>query len=184
MITKCFPAWVLGNKPDTKVIVTGYSSTLTQQFSLEAKDIVTSQAYKNVFPRHKGIREEQNTKEYWVLNDGGSYYATGTGGSITGKGAGIFIIDDPIKPDEAESDIIRTGINNWFENTVPSRLDNPNKGCIIIIMQRTHEDDLCGHLIEKMKNHTGDDWTVLSMPAIAEKDEYIAVDDFVFTRLQ
>lgn len=51
-------------------------------------------------------------------------------------------------------------------------------------MQRTHEDDLCGHLIEKMKNHTGDDWTVLSMPAIAEKDEYIAVDDFVFTRLQ
>jgi len=53
-----------------------------------------------------------------------------------------------------ESDIIRTGINNWFENTVPSRLDNPNKGCIIIIMQRTHEDDLCGHLIERMKNKT------------------------------
>lgn len=69
MITKCFPAWVLGKKPDTKIIVTGYSSTLTQQFSLEAKDIVTSEVYKNVFPRHHGIREEQNTKEYWVLKD-------------------------------------------------------------------------------------------------------------------
>lgn len=184
MITKCFPAWVLGKAPDTKIIVTGYSSTLTQQFSLEAKDIVTSSVYKNVFPRHGWIREEQNTKEYWVLNGWGSYYATGTGGSITGKGAWIFLIDDPIKPDEAESDIIRTGINNWFENTVPSRLDNPNKGCIIIIMQRTHEDDLCGHLIERMKNKTWDDWTVLSMPAIAENDEFIQVDDYVYKRLK
>lgn len=118
------------------------------------------------------------------MNDGGSYYATGTGGSITGKGANYFIIDDPLKPDEAESDIIRTGINNWFENTVPSRLDNPKRGCIIIIMQRTHEDDLCGHLIEKMKNKTGDDWTVLSLPSIAEQDEYIPVDDFAFSRLK
>jgi len=103
---------------------------------------------------------------------------------LTGRGFNCFIIDDPLKPDEAESDIIRTGINNWFENTVPSRLNNPLKGCIIIIMQRTHEDDLCGHLIEKMKNKTGDDWTVLSLPAIAENDEMITVDDCVFTRLK
>lgn len=182
MITKCFPAWVLWNRPNAKFIVTGYSSTLTQQFSLETRDIVQSSIYKNVFPRLQGIRDEQNTKEYWVLNEGGSYYATGTGGSITGKGSDFFLIDDPLKPDEAESDIIRTGINNWFENTVPSRLDNPKKGCIIIIMQRTHEDDLCGHLIEKMKNHTWDDWTVLSLPSIAEQDELITVDDCVFKR--
>lgn len=184
MITKCFPAWVLWKDPQAKFIVTGYSSTLTQQFSLETKDIATSQYFTSVFPRHKGIRAEQNTKEYWVLNEWWSYYATGTGGSITGKGANYFIIDDPLKPDEAESDIIRTWINNWFENTVPSRLDNPKRGCIIIIMQRTHEDDLCGHLIEKMKNKTGDDWTVLSLPSIAEQDEYIPVDDFAFSRLK
>lgn len=184
LVSKCFPAWCLWKDPTMKFIVTWYSATLTQQFSLETRDIVQSDIYKNVFPRIQWIRDDQNTKEYWATKEGGWYYATGTWWALTGRGGSIFVIDDAIKPDEAESDTIRTGVNNWFENTVPSRLNNPSKGCIIIIMQRTHEDDLCGHLIEKMKNHTGDDWTVLSMPAIAEKDEYIAVDDFVFTRLQ
>lgn len=183
-VSKCFPAWWLGKDPTAKIGVTGYSATLTQQFSLETRDLFTSEVYKNVFPRSQGIREDQNTKEYWVLKEWGSYYATGSGWGLTGRGFSCFIIDDPLKPDEAESDIIRTWINNWFENTVPSRLNNPLKGCIIIIMQRTHEDDLCGHLIEKMKNKTGDDWTVLSLPAIAENDEMITVDDCVFTRLK
>lgn len=184
LVSKCFPLWWMGKDPTAKIGVTWYSATLTQQFSLEARDMAQSEVYKNVFPRMQGIREDQNTKEYWVLKEWWSYYATGTGGSLTWRWFSCFIIDDAGKPDEAESDIIRTGINNWFENTVPSRLDNPNKGCIIIIMQRTHEDDLCGHLIERMKNKTWDDWTVLSMPAIAENDEFIQVDDYVYKRLK
>lgn len=96
----------------------------------------------------------QNTKELWETDDGGYYYATGAGGSITGYGADTFIIDDPIKPDEAESNIIRDGINNWFSNTVISRLNNMATGNIIIIMQRVHGDDLCGHLLEEMKQGT------------------------------
>jgi len=93
MITKCFPAWWLWKDPSTKVIVTWYSSTLTQQFSLEAKDIVKSNIYRNVFPRLQWVRAEQDTKEYWVLNEWWSYYATGTWGSITGKGANCVTWD-------------------------------------------------------------------------------------------
>lgn len=172
LITKCFPVWLLGNHPEKKIIATGYSTSLTQTFSNEARDYYTSTTYRNVFPRRSELREDQNTKEWWVNQRGGSYFATGTGGSITGRGADIFVIDDPIKPDKADtSDIERVGINNWYENTVLSRLDEPTKGAIIIIMQRTHENDLCGHLIAKMEEGTGQKFEVLSIPAIAEVDD-------------
>lgn len=171
LVTKAFPTWGIGNRQDLSIIATGYSTNLTQTFSGEARDYYQSSTYKEIFPRSAPIRDDQNTKEWWTNTAGGSYYATGTGGSITGRGANIFIIDDPLKPDEAESDIKRVGINNWYDNTVLSRLNNQNTDAIVIIMQRTHENDLCGHLIEKMNNGTGEKFEVLSIPAIAEKDE-------------
>jgi len=171
LITKCFPIWTLGNYPEKEIMATWYSTTLTQEFSSQARDYYTSESFQKVFPRHSKIRQDQNTKEYWKLDDWGSYYATGTWGSITGKGANIFIIDDPIKPDEAESDVKRLAVNNWFDNTVTSRLNNPLTDAIVVIMQRTHENDLCWHLIEKMNNWTWDDWDVISLPSIAEENE-------------
>lgn len=176
LITKIFPTWMLGQKPNHKFIVSGYSSTLTQNFSSQARDYYQSNTFKHIFPRRSQIKASQNTKELWETDDGGYYYATGAGGSITGYGADTFIIDDPIKPDEAESNIIRDGINNWFGNTVISRLNNMAKGNIIIIMQRVHGDDLCGRLLEEMKEGTGYDWKLLSFPAIAEHDEEYEID--------
>jgi len=171
LITKTFPAWLLGQQPDHKFIVSGYSSTLTKNFSSQARDYYQSDTYKKVFPRKSPLRDDQNTKELWETEKGWYYYAVGSGGSITWYGADTFIIDDPIKPDEAESDVVRTGINNWFGNTVISRLNNMAKGNIIIIMQRVHGDDLCWHLLEDMKEWTGYDWKLLSFPAIATEDE-------------
>jgi len=173
LITKCFPIWAMGKRPDLQVIATGYSTSLTQTFSNEARQYYQSDAYRMVFPRSPRLKIDQNTKEWWMNEAGGSYYATGTGGSITGRGANIFLIDDPLKPDEADSDVKRTGINNWFSNTVTSRLNNPSEDAIIIIMQRTHENDLCGYQIEKMTEGTGVKWDIISLPAICEKeDEY------------
>lgn len=173
LITKMFPAWLLWQQPDHKFIVSGYSSTLTKNFSSQARDYYQSNTFKKIFPRMSPLRDDQNTKELWETERGGYYYATGAGGSITWYGADTFIIDDPIKPDEAESDVVRTWINNWFWNTVVSRLNNMAKGNIIIIMQRVHGDDLCWHLLEEMKEWTGYDWKLLSFPAIAtEKEEY------------
>lgn len=176
LITKCFPAWLLWHQPDHKFIVSGYSSTLTKNFSSQARDYYQSNTYKRLFPRKSPLRDDQNTKELWETVAGGYYYAVGSGGSITWYGADTFIIDDPIKPDEAESDIVRWGINNWFGNTVVSRLNDMTNGNIIIIMQRVHGDDLCWHLLEEMKEGTGYDWKLLSFPAIAEEDELYEVD--------
>lgn len=171
LITKSFPVWAMGIKPTTQIIATGYSTSLTQTYGSEARDYYRSTTFRRVFPRRPDIREDTNAKGLWRNEVGGQYLATGTGGAITGNRCNIFIIDDPIKPDEAESDIIRTGVNNWFDNTVISRLFNPLKDAIIIIMQRTHEDDLCGHVMEKMRNGTGEHWDTLILPAIATEDE-------------
>lgn len=173
MITELFPVWAMGNKPGTQFISTGYSTSLTREFSQHARDWYLSDSYKNVFPMRKEMREDQNTKEYWKTDDESSYYATGAGGTITGRGCDVFIIDDPIKPDEADkSDVVREGINNWYLNTVPSRLNNPKKGGIIIIQQRTHEDDLTGFLKNRMEKGL-EKWEEVVIPAIAEvKDDY------------
>jgi predicted phage terminase large subunit-like protein len=92
--------------------------------------------------------------------------ATSVGGVLTGRGADFLIIDDPLKPDEAVSDSFRNAVNNWYDNTLYSRLNDKRTGCIIIIMQRLHLDDLVGHVLEQ-----GDGWEVLSLPAIAEEEE-------------
>lgn len=175
LITKHFPVHSTWRNPYLQVIVTWFSATLTKWFSAEAKEIYESPTFKKAFPRSPKLSESQNTKEHWINKDGWSYYATGIGWAITGKRANIFIIDDPIKPKEAAtSDTKRIWVNNWFDNTVISRLRDPSKDAIVIIMQRTHDDDLCWHLISKMEDGSWEEYTVLSLPA--EMEEYMAFD--------
>lgn len=171
LITKCFPVWAMGKRPDIEIIVTGYSASLTQNYGAQARDYYNSDTYGKVFPRRTPLREDQNTKALWKNEDGGQYLATGTGGSITGNRANIFVIDDPLKPDEAKSDVKRESINKWYDNTVLSRLYNANKDAVIIVHQRTHENDLTGYLLEKQLKGTGEEWTHLVVKAIAEEDE-------------
>jgi predicted phage terminase large subunit-like protein len=144
---------------------------LTKWFSAEAKEIYESPCFKKLFPRSPQLSDTQNTKDHWQNKLWWSYYATGAWWPITGKRANILIIDDPIKPDEAaHSDTKRININHWFDNTIVSRLRDPSKDAIIIIMQRTHDDDLCGHLIQKMNDGSWEEYTVLSLAA--ETEEY------------
>ena len=183
LITKCFPVWALWNNPYNQIISTGYSTTLTQWFSQEAREYYQSPTFKKIFPRSSKLRQDQNTKEHWTNEDWGSYYATGTGGTITGKRSNLFIIDDPIKPDEADkSEVKRLNVNNWYDNTVISRLYKPLEDAIIIIMQRTHENDLCGHLIDKMEGWYWENWEVISLPAIAEEYEEFDTEYGLVTR--
>jgi hypothetical protein len=95
----------------------------------------------------------------------GSRMPTSVGGVLTGRGADFIIIDDPLKPDEALSESERTGVNEWFDHTLYSRPNNKQSGCIIIIMQRLHQDDMVGHVLQQ------GDWKVLRFPAIAIEDE-------------
>src|SRR5438034_8850469 len=100
-----------------------------------------------------------------VFNRQGYRLATSTGGVLTGRGADIILIDDPLKPEEALSDAQRKAANEWYDHTLYSRLNDKRHGAIVIIMQRLHEDDLVGHVLAQ------EGWEILSFPAIAEKDE-------------
>jgi len=94
----------------------------------------------------------------------GSRLSTSVGGVLTGRGADL-IIDDPQKPDEALSETQRNAVNDWYDHTLYSRMNNKQTGCIIIIMQRLHEDDLVGHVVEQ------ENWVHVRLPAIAEEEE-------------
>lgn len=170
LITKCFPVWAMGKHPDIRIIATGYSAHLTQSYGSEARDYYLSNTFRSVFPRRSEIRDDQNTKGLWKTEDGGQYLSAGVGGSITGNRANVFIIDDPIKPDEALSDIKRAAVNRWYDNTVLSRLFNPNKDAVVIVMQRTHDDDLCGYLMEKERNNEGETWHKIIVPSITSDE--------------
>ena len=92
------------------------------------------------------------------------------GGVLTGRGADIIIIDDPLKPEEALSQAQRRAANEWYDHTLYSRLNDKQKGAIVLIMHRLHEDDLVGHVLAQ------EDWEVVRFPAIAEEDETFAVE--------
>jgi len=102
-----------------------------------------SDTYAKVFPRAAEISEDQDTKKHRTTVDGAQYYAAGSSGTITGIGADTIIIDDPLKPTDADSDVVRVGVNNNYDNTIKSRLNDRAHGAIIIVMQRLHDDDLC-----------------------------------------
>ncbi len=116
-------------------------------------------------PKHPR-RTVQNTETEIELTRRGFRLATSVGGTLTGRGGDIIIIDDPLKPDDAHSESKRTAANTWFTNTLLSRLDDKRSGAIVVVMQRVHMDDLCGFLLGQ-----SDEWEVLSLPAIAERDE-------------
>ena len=168
MTTIMYAIWRLGREPSTKIAVVGYSQALTEKFSQEAKDLYKSEAFARVFPRRSKCRDDQDTKTYWKLDAGGCYLATSVDGRITGIGFDLILMDDMLKPADADSDTRRIGVNNWYLNTIPSRLDNPDTGALINIAQRTHEEDLPGMLMDR---DTEKQWKVLSYPAIAEVDE-------------
>lgn len=179
LAVKNFIAYGLAVNPSSKFIHLSYSDDLAHDNSEEIRDIVKSDDYRMLFP-YVNIKLDSDSKKKWLTTEGGGVYATATGGQVTGFGAGevddvflkkkkcfsgAIIIDDPMKPEDALSSLRRDRINNRYENTIRSRVNSRNTP-IIIIMQRLHEDDLCGYL---MKSEPGE-WKVLSIPAIVEEE--------------
>ena len=105
-----------------------------------------------------------------ATTDGGFRLATSVGGVLTGRGADVILIDDPLKPADAMSQSRRAAANDWFDSTLYSRLNDKQKGAIVIVMQRLHEDDLAGHVLGQ------GGWEVVSFPAVAEDDETHAIE--------
>lgn len=159
-----FPAWLLGNHPEKRVICASYAQELALKLAADCKAVMSADWYQRAFP---GMQFSSRTAVHdFVTTMNGGRLAVSTGGGITGRGADILIIDDPLKPDEAPSEKLRTAANSWLNQTARSRLNDKQNGAIVIIMQRLHMDDMVGHVLS-----TGEHWDLLSLPAIAETDE-------------
>jgi predicted phage terminase large subunit-like protein len=157
-----FPAWLLGLYPDKQIVCVSYAQDFSDKPARETRQLMQSPFYKRTFPQTRLSTDRQATADFRTTAGGGRF-STSTGGVITGRGGDILIIDDPIKADDALSDAKRTAVNDWFDNSVLSRLDSQEEGAIIIVMQRLHTDDLVGHVLSKSK------WDVISFPALAEQ---------------
>ena len=164
-----FPAFLLGQAPTKKMICVSYSGDLAKKHSNDFRAVLESAWYREIFPDTR-VGLYKNTETEIELTKRGFRLATSVGGTLTGRGGDIIIIDDPLKPDDAHSDSRRNGANQWFSNTLLSRLDDKRAGAIVVVMQRVHMDDLTGYLLEQ-----SDEWEVLSLPAIAYADEVIPV---------
>lgn len=162
-----FPAWLLGHHPNKHIICASYGQDLANKLAEDSRRVMKSAWYEAIFG--KRLSSRQAVDDFKTIQQG-SRMATSVGGVLTGRGADFLIIDDPLKPDQALSETERTSVNNWYDNTLVSRLDDKGAGVIIIIMQRLHQDDLIGHVL----NQGG--WNVLSFPAIAEATEAITID--------
>lgn len=153
-ISKYLPAWYLLNFPSSQVVLISYASAFATTWSIKAKQVYT--AFRNDLTIDR--------QDHWETSEGGVMHATGVGGDITGKGADLMIIDDPIKnADEALSPLYREKTYNWFNSTAFTRLE-PD-ATIIVIQTRWHNDDLTGRLLK-----TGD-WDIVNFPAINDKGE-------------
>jgi len=171
-----FPAWFLGRNPSKEIITASYSADLAQDFGSKTRDLTQTEEYGTIFPNLQ-LKQDSKSKTKWMTEEGGSYTSVGVGGALTGRGANILLIDDPIKNrEEADSEVIREKIWEWFRSTAYSRLE-PN-GAVIIIMQRWHKYDLIGKLREEFQHRDDIELKQIRFPAIAtEKEESREIGD-------
>ena len=174
--SKNFPAWHLGRYPDHEFIACSYNLSLAMGFSRKVKQLIDDPAYQSVFTDTRLDPNNSSTEEWGVHNHRGGYVAAGIGGPITGKGAHVLVIDDPVKnAEEADSADGREKTWEWYLSTAYSRLA-PGGG-VLVIQTWWHDDDLAGRLQNMMKLGSDEDhidqFEVVKYPALAEQDEWL-----------
>lgn len=164
-ISQYFPAWYLALHPEKRIILISYEADFAASWGRKARDVF--ERTKDLHRR--SIREDVSSSTRWETTYGGGMTTAGIGGPITGKGADVLIIDDPIKNvEEANSRSKREKVWDWFLSTAYTRLE-PG-GVLILVMSRWHEDDLAGKILKEMKGG-GEKWEVLRLPALAEEND-------------
>ncbi|HKI85832.1 MAG TPA: phage terminase large subunit [Thermoanaerobaculia bacterium] len=164
-----FPVWHLGRHPSHWIMNCAYAQSLANRSSKRARGVAREPFVAETFEGW-GLDDERQAVEEWETNQGGGYKAVGVGGSATGSGADILIIDDPVKnSEEAHSENKREAVWEWYQSTAYTRLA-PGGG-VLVIMTPWHEDDLAGRLIKASESGEGDHFEVVRYPAIAEVDE-------------
>ncbi|MCU6455671.1 phage terminase large subunit [Sphingomonas sp. A2-49] len=160
-------AWMLGRDPSCRIMVATYSQDLARLHATQCRTIMQTPWYRRIFPGTV-IADDGNRMLEIVTTRGGGRKAVSVGGTVTGHGADVIIVDDCLKADDARSQAKRQEAKEWFDGTLATRLNTVGGGAIISISQRLHEDDLAAHLLDK-------GYDLLCLPAIAEREEEIAL---------
>jgi predicted phage terminase large subunit-like protein len=167
-VSVAYVAWVLGHDPCRRIIVASYSGDFAAELHRQFRLVIGSGWYQGLFPATRWVKE---TSLELVTTQGGSRYATSIGGTLTGRGADLIIIDDPLNASESLSEPARKRVIDWYTGSLVSRLNDKENGAIIAVMQRLHDDDLAGHLLRQ------GGWAHLNLPAIAGEDQIITVGE-------
>lgn len=187
LAVKNFIAYGLALNPQSKFIHLSYSDELALDNSSQTKEYIESESFQSIWPMN--LKKDAQGKKKWFNEFGGGCYATASGGAITGFGAGVtdsekfsgaIIIDDPLKPDDAHSEVKRKSVNERYNGTIRSRVNDRNTP-IIVIMQRLHEDDMSGFLLN---GGSGEDWEHLCLPALDENNNPLWEQKHTFEELE
>lgn len=190
LASEFFPAWYMGRNPDHYVVAATYAQELADDFGRKVKNQIEDPLFQAIFPGVGLADDSKSAKRFHVegavggletaLNQKGAYYAVGVGGPLTGRGAHLLLIDDPVKNrEEAESEVIRKKTKDWYTSTAYTRL-MPG-GRIVVIQTRWHEDDLAGWL---QAEHEHEGWVVLNLPAISDAGEALWSEQYPIDALE
>jgi predicted phage terminase large subunit-like protein len=157
----CGPAWMLAREPSTKIMILTNSESLAKEIAFQIREIVQAPWYKEIFATR--LAKGRTSVLDFVTTAGGGVFAAPIWGSITGRGADVIIVDDPLQIEDASDPDQIDEVNDYFTTVVESRLDDPARGRVMIIAHRLHEEDLSGHILAQ------GGWKHLSLPLIATK---------------
>jgi hypothetical protein len=143
-VSVAYVGWLLGHDPTRRVIVVSYANELAAELHRQFRMIIDAPWYRALFP---AMRPARDSGAELVTTAGGGRYATSIGGTLTGRGGDLVLVDDPLKAEEAMSEPARKRAIDWFAGTLVSRLNDKANDPIIVVMQRLHENDLAGHLL-------------------------------------
>jgi predicted phage terminase large subunit-like protein len=165
-LTVCvfYPTWVWTHSPAKRFLTSSYSIEYAVRDAVKSRRIITSPWYQQRFGDVYRLAGDQNVKSRYENDKTGHRIAVSVGGAATGEGGDIIIVDDPLKAQDAHSDPIRGEANDWWDKTMSTRGNDPKTTVRIVIMQRLHEDDLTGHLVEKMREEGAEQYEHLVLP--------------------
>lgn len=188
LASEFFPSWYLGRNPDHYVIAATYAQELADDFGRKVRNQIADPAFGLIFPGVGIKADSTSAKRFHITGprdtvattQDGAYFAVGVGGPLTGRGAHLLLIDDPVKNrEEAESELIRKKTRDWYTSTAYTRL-MPG-GRVIVIQTRWHEDDLAGWLL---REHAHEGWETLDLPAINDAGEALWPEQYPIERLE
>lgn len=151
LVNVMFPAWVWAHEEQAsrRFLSASYSLSNSVRDGVKMRTVIESELYRRLFNPPWTLRDDQNQKIKFENTLSGFRFSTSVGGSVTGEGGDFLIVDDPVNALDANSELIREEANTWYDVAFSTRANNPNAHCKIIIMQRLHEKDLCGHILKK-----------------------------------